>query len=55
MERFGAYWPPRGAKSTAYKDAKNPRGLIRRDIKAKIKQAFRSIARRGALAGERPG
>jgi len=45
-ERFRDYWPPRGGKSAVYRGVKDPRAMIRRDIKAKIKQAFRSVARR---------
>jgi hypothetical protein len=42
-KEFAHYW-----RSAAYRGQKNARALIRRDIKAKIKQAFRSVARRAA-------
>jgi len=40
-ERFGGYWHP---NHPAYKVETNRRTLIRRDIKKKIQQGFRSIA-----------
>ena len=44
---FKHYW-----RSAAYRGEKNARALIRRDIKAKIKQAFRSIAAKRPRAPE---
>jgi hypothetical protein len=49
-----SYKEPVPGNPRAKRLKKNARALIRRDIKAKIKQSFRSIARRAATAESRP-
>ena len=49
-KEFKHYW-----RNAAYRGERNARALIRRDIKAKIKQAFRTIApKRAELVGAGP-